>query len=272
MKKERKQIIDLLLSKLFSIDFNKKAIDTISEKQLAKLNNVLSKDDLKLTFGIGGKSFSGKSTTVRTIFGVDAKIGIIKRGTDHVKRYNLALEKRGAIEVIDFAGLQESTERDEQIIQEYIDTIPECDVLLWVIKIKDNALAFDKKFISHLNPEFKRNKLIIGLSQVDETHPGAGVWNLKKKLPHPIQYEYIQERRKEIASFFDMPLDKVIDYCAHIYDLDGKTKDYRYNLVALITRLFEACDDNNAVLIRKAFSPDIIKQIKKQSILDFFKF
>lgn len=271
MRKGRKQLIDFVLGKFFKMNLKPQDFASVPQEQLEKINTSLSKEDLSLTFGIGGKASSGKSTTVKTIFGVDAKIGIYKRGTDNVKRYPLPLGERGNIEIIDFAGLQESSERDNIIIDEYINTLPECDVLLWVIKVKDNALSFDKNFISSLTPEFKDKKLIIGLSQVDETHPGAGVWNLRKKQPHPEQYVNIQERRKEISKFFDLPLDKVIDYCAHAYIIDGKPKDYRYNLIPLITRLFEACDDEHALFMRKAFAPEIINQIKKRTIFGIFK-
>lgn len=83
----------------------------------------------------------------------------------------------------------EDVRKDPEYIEMYRKTLPECDVILWVMSARNRAVALDQTYLA----TFKalQPRIVFGLSQVDLVEP----LNWKPHLPIPSveQEKYIAE-------------------------------------------------------------------------------
>ena len=78
---------------------------------------------------------------------------------DFEENFNLDLFKENNIKLIDVPGMGEDQDKDEEYAKLYRELLPQMDLVLWVMKADDRAIAEDKRFYKELVlPALEDNK------------------------------------------------------------------------------------------------------------------
>ncbi|MFM5947396.1 MAG: hypothetical protein ACKO9G_29235, partial [Dolichospermum sp.] len=113
-------------------------------------------------------------------------------------------------------------------------TLPEADIVLYVIQADVKALKEDQRILRDIVQNVMGNlkgRLVVGLNQVDKIGPGR--WNTKFNYPSPDQEDNINRRcediQKKLSSALSINVEQVEYYSAE--------KRYRlYHLLAAIIK------------------------------------
>ncbi|WP_083766292.1 GTPase family protein [Chloroherpeton thalassium] len=172
--------------------------------------------------GVFGKTGVGKSSLCNALFGQDiCEISDIKACTRKPQEILLSIGGRG-LKLLDVPGVGESSERDKEYEELYEKLLPELDLIFWVFKADDRAGSSDERFYKRLiRPYVDAGKPFLAvINQVDKIEPFRE-WNEEERRPGAKQSANIDEKRKHIAGFFDLPLNKVLPISANEkYNLD----------------------------------------------------
>jgi predicted GTPase len=76
--------------------------------------------------------------------------------------------------IVDLPGVGESGIRDAEYAALYREQLPRLDLVLWLIKADDRALAVDEHFYRQVIGDTYRHKLLFVISQADKTEPTSG--------------------------------------------------------------------------------------------------
>ncbi|QVV66223.1 GTPase, partial [Citrobacter koseri] len=88
-------------------------------------------------------------------------------------RFRLQVGER-VMTLVDLPGVGESSARDSEYAGLYRDQLPRLDLVLWLIKADDRALAVDEHFYHQIIGESYRHKVLFVISQSDKTEPTNG--------------------------------------------------------------------------------------------------
>lgn len=219
---EQQTIVDNLRKLLGDKEF--KLFERLLQEELAKPPKV----------AIIGKTGVGKSTTINALFGLQEKVSHTTHGTTEASKKIIELPQGGKLEVIDMPGLGEDIELDKEYTKIYERTLPEADVVLYVIQADLKALTEDQRILRDIVQNVMGNlkgRLVVGLNQVDKIGPGT--WNTKFNYPSPEQEDNINRRcqdiQKKLSSALSINVEQVEYYSAE--------KRYRlYHLLAAIIK------------------------------------
>ncbi len=182
-----------------------------------------------------GKSGVGKSSTINALFNPNPplEVGAVKPVTRYPYELRVPLdERRGSIIIIDGPGVGANRRNTAEIVPIYAELIPNCDVILWVIKADDKALEADQDFLENLLTDELEQRLVIGINQVDKIYPQN--WSLKYNLPSRQQYANIQAKEEYVRQLLEeinvVPRD-IVSYSAA----------YGYRLPELFEVMLDAC-------------------------------
>lgn len=193
--------------------------------------------------GIFGKTGAGKSSLCNALFGQDiCPINDVEACTRNPQEVILNMGSKG-IKLVDVPGVGESQERDEEYAELYAKLLPELDLVLWLIKADDRAMASDENFYKNVvKPHISQGKpFFFVLNQVDKVEPFRQ-WNEKAHEPGPVQAQNIQRKVDAVAVQFGLPASKVIPVSA------GE----RYNLVKLVDEIVFALPKEKNITVFKA--------------------
>nr|WP_203723261.1 GTPase family protein [Citrobacter freundii] len=124
--------------------------------------------------GIMGKTGSGKSSLCNALFaGKISPVSDVSACTREPLRFRLQVGERFMI-IVDMPGVGESGSRDAEYAAMYRQQLPHLDLVLWLIKADDRALAVDEHFYRKVIGEAYRHKVLFVISQSDKVEPTSG--------------------------------------------------------------------------------------------------
>lgn len=151
------------------------------------------------------------------------------------------------IKLIDVPGVGESTTRDEEYGKLYAKLLPELDLVLWLIKADDRALASDENFYknvvkSHIN---EGKPFFFVLNQVDKIEPFRE-WDEERHEPGPRQFVNIQHKIDDVARDFDIASSKIIPVSAN----------EKFNLTKLVDEFIRALPAEKKITVFRAVNEE----------------
>ena len=142
-----------------------------SERILQQINQLT---DYEPVIGILGKTGAGKSSLCNALFGGEVSpVSDVAACTREPLQFRLQVGER-FMTIVDLPGVGESGARDTEYAALYREQLPRLDLVLWLIKADDRALAVDELFYHQVIGEAYRHKVLFIISQSDKTEPTSG--------------------------------------------------------------------------------------------------
>ena len=136
----------------------------VSERILQQINQLTHYEPV---VGIMGKTGTGKSSLCNTLFAGDiSPVSDVAACTRKPLQFRLQVGKR-FMTIMDLPGVGEYAGL-------YRDQLPRLDLVLWLIKADDRALAVDEHFYREVIGEAYRHKVLFVISQSDKVEPTCG--------------------------------------------------------------------------------------------------
>jgi len=157
----------------------KEGINAISKAMVALplqlsdtiLKHIHSLIDYEPVVGIMGKTGAGKSSLCNALFaGEVSPVSDVTACTREPLRFRLQVGKR-YMTLVDLPGVGESERRDTEYAALYREQLPQLDLVLWLIKSDDRALAVDEHFYRQVIGDAYRHKVLFVISQADKVEP-----------------------------------------------------------------------------------------------------
>lgn len=143
----------------------------LTERVLQQINQLTSYEPV---IGIMGKTGSGKSSLCNALFaGEVSPVNDVSSCTREPLSFRLQVGER-FMTIVDLPGVGESGVRDNEYAALYRQQLPRLDLVLWLIKADDRALAVDEHFYREVIGEAYRHKLLFVISQSDKVEPTSG--------------------------------------------------------------------------------------------------
>ncbi|EJX7515474.1 GTPase family protein [Escherichia coli] len=143
----------------------------VSEHILQRINQLTHYEPV---IGIMGKTGAGKSSLCNALFaGEVSPVSDVAACTREPLRFRLQVGER-YMTLVDLPGVGESGARDTEYAALYREQLPRLDLVLWLIKADDRALAVDEHFYRQVIGEAYRHKVLFVISQSDKAEPTSG--------------------------------------------------------------------------------------------------
>ena len=143
----------------------------VSERILQQINQLTRYEPV---IGIMGKSGAGKSSLCNALFASEVSpVSDVAACTREPLRFRLQVGER-FMTLVDLPGVGESGARDTEYAALYREQLPRLDLVLWLIKADDRALAVDEHFYHQVIGEVYRHKVLFVISQSDKAEPTSG--------------------------------------------------------------------------------------------------
>ena len=135
------------------------------------LKHIHSLTEYEPVIGIMGKTGSGKSSLCNALFaGEVSPVSDVTACTREPLRFRLKVGER-YMTIVDLPGVGENSARDTEYAALYREQLPRLDLVLWLIKADDRALAVDEHFYHQVIGEVYRHKVLFVISQSDKAEP-----------------------------------------------------------------------------------------------------
>lgn len=140
----------------------------VSERILQQINQFTHYEPV---IGIMGKTGAGKSSLCNALFaGEVSPVSDVSACTREPLRFRFQVGER-FMTLVDLPGVGESGARDTEYAALYREQLPRLDLVLWLIKADDRALAVDEHFYRKVIGEAHRHKVLFVISQSDKAEP-----------------------------------------------------------------------------------------------------
>lgn len=220
----------------------------ISEEQRKQMNYRLSEMlDYEPTIGIFGKTGAGKSSLCNALFGKDVcKISDVEACTRRKQEVSLHMDNN-EIRLWDVPGVGENEDRDKEYYQLYEEILTKMDLVLWLVKADDRALASDEAFYKRVLRKYveEGKSFFIVLNQVDKVEPFRE-WDEEGHKPGLKQLQNIQRKINDVAKTFNVATSKVIPVSAN----------EKYNLPVLVDEFIRALPQRKKLSVYTAVQKD----------------
>lgn len=214
-----------------------------------KLNSILTYEP---RIGVFGKTGVGKSSLCNALFGKNiCPISDVEACTRDTKDVILDIDGGKGIKLIDVPGVGESSQRDMEYGELYAKLLPELDLVLWLIKADDRAMASDETFYKEIvKPHIDQDMpFFFVLNQVDKIEPFRE-WNEEKHEPGSKQYQNIHRKADDVAAFFGVASSIIIPVSAN----------EKYNLTRLVDEIIFALPKEKKITIFKQVGEEFRSQ------------
>ncbi|WP_233948125.1 GTPase family protein [Pectobacterium versatile] len=170
----------------------------LSDKMLQHICELI---DYEPVIGIMGKTGAGKSSLCNALFqGEVSPVSDNSACTRHALTFRLSSGQRSIL-FVDLPGVGESEERDRDYAALYQHWLPRVDIVLWLLKADDRALAIDQHVYRTVIGEHYRDNVLFVLNQVDKLEP-CHEWDWDTQRPSLNQSGNIYARRVAVRSTF----------------------------------------------------------------------
>ena len=143
----------------------------VSERILQQINQLTHYEPV---IGIMGKSGAGKSSLCNALFASEVSpVSDVAACTREPLRFRLQVGDC-YMTLMDLPGVGESSTRDTEYAALYREQLSRLDLVLWLIKADDRALAVDEHFYHQVIGEAYRHKVLFVISQSDKAEPTSG--------------------------------------------------------------------------------------------------
>lgn len=165
--------------------------------------------------------------------------------------------------LLDVPGVGESSDRDAEYDALYRQWLPRLDLVLWIIKADDRALAVDEDFFKRLvRPYLEVGKpFFVVLNQVDKIEPFRE-WDETARQPGSRQAANIKEKCRVVPGAFGLPLGQVLAVSAA----------EKYGLVELVDGIIYVLPAEKRVSVlrevQREYRSDKAKRDAEKGILD----
>lgn len=225
-----------LISRLRSVPgFSPDRIDLL----IQRIESILS---YQAKVGIFGKTGAGKSSLCNALFGDDvAEVSDVQACTRNPQEVLLGIGA-GGIKLLDCPGVGESLDRDREYEALYTSLLPMLDLVLWLIKADDRAIAIDERFFSEVvKPHLDSGKpLFIVLSQADKVEPVRN-WDEENSRPGSKQQFNLSTKQNEISAAFGISIDRVLPVASN----------ENYNIAHLVDQIIFALPKEKKISVAK---------------------
>lgn len=150
----------------------------VSERILHQVSQLTSYEPM---IGFMGKTGAGKSSLCNALFaGEVSPVSDVAACTREPLRFRFQVGER-FMTLVDLPGVGESGARDTEYAALYREQLPRLDLVLWLIKADDRALAVDEHFYHQVIGEAYRHKVLFVISQSDKAEPTSSGETLSTK-------------------------------------------------------------------------------------------
>ncbi|KHT34481.1 GTPase family protein [Pectobacterium carotovorum] len=169
--------------------------------------------------GVFGSTGVGKSSLCNALFGREiAAVSNVAACTRDIQELHIPSEddNEGGITIIDFPGVGETVERDEEYFKLYQEKAETLDLVVWVIKSDERAYAIAQKAYNEiLLPNIEKCPVIFFINQIDKIEPtedenGDLLWDKKKNVPTKEQEASVNQKIIEVSKAFSTPATLII--------------------------------------------------------------
>ena len=217
-----------------------KLTDTQKQEISEKINNVLSYEPM---IGVFGKTGVGKSSLCNALFGRDVcPIDDVAGCTRDAQTVELNMGSN-SIKLIDVPGIGENEEQDKRCEELYAELLPKLDMVLWLVKADDRAMAAEEAFCQKIiRPALADKKpVFLVLTQVDKMEPYRE-WNTAAHEPGAAQFQNIHRKTELLAEAFGLRSSQVIPVSA----------EEKYNLTKLVDEMVFALPAEQNLAVYRA--------------------
>jgi len=220
----------------------------LTEKQRSEIaEKINEKMSYEPSIGFFGKTGVGKSSLCNALFGQDVcPIDDVAACTRDPQSVLLNMGSNG-IKLIDVPGVGENAQQDEACHALYSKLLPKLDMVLWLVKADDRAMAADRAFYDEIvRSAVEDNKpFFIVLTQVDKIEP-CREWDMEAHEPGATQFRNIHRKVELLADEFGVRSNQIIPVCAE----EG------YNLTKLVNEMVFALPAQQNYAVLKAVSEE----------------
>lgn len=197
-----------------------------------------------ITIAIIGKTGTGKTSTINSLFGTEWPISHFQACTKIEQAITLSVpspkgyRKDNVLKIYDMPGLGEDIEADKKHWDTHRKVLGVCDVIVWLIKADSFDFAEDQEALQKItvfNADLIE-RIVIGLNQVDLLNPFN--WLKEINLPSDEQVDNIKSKLKYVQSMLlsvctGLTAGRIIPYSAL----------KRYQLNRLFEGMIGACPE-----------------------------